>query len=91
MIPELNPLITIFGYSLGGVMSGSVIVERILGWRGLGALGVEAVFSRDIPLVLGVTMIVAAAVLTSNLVADILLRLSNPRLREGSNAPDEMA
>jgi ABC-type dipeptide/oligopeptide/nickel transport system permease component len=36
-------------------------------------------------------MIVAAAVLTSNLVADILLRLSNPRLREGSNAPDEMA
>jgi peptide/nickel transport system permease protein len=89
--PALNPLITIFGYSLGGVMSGSVIVERILGWRGLGALGVEAVFSRDIPLVLGVTMIVAAAVLTSNLVADILLRLSNPRLREGSNAPDEMA
>lgn len=79
--PAINPLITIFGYSLGGVMSGSVIVERIMGWRGLGALSVEAVFSRDLPLVLGVTTIAAAAVLTSNLVADILLRLSNPRLR----------
>src|SRR5262249_50463643 len=79
--PALNPLITIFGYSLGGVMSGSVLVERVMGWRGLGDLCIDAVSSRDIPLVLGVTMVAAAAVLLGNLVADILSRLNNPRLR----------
>src|SRR4030095_15634414 len=50
----LNPLITIFGYSLGGVMSGSLIVETVLGWPGLGQLSVVAVRNRDVPLLLGV-------------------------------------
>jgi peptide/nickel transport system permease protein len=79
--PALSPLITIFGYSLGGVMSGSVVVERVMNWRGIGALSVDAVNNRDIPLVLGVTMVAAAAVLLGNLAADVLSRLNNPRLR----------
>jgi peptide/nickel transport system permease protein len=79
--PSLNPLITVFGYSLGGVMSGSVIVERVLGYPGLGELSVIAVQSRDVPLVLGVVLFTATAVLMGNLLADILLRLNDPRLR----------
>ncbi len=79
--PSLNPLISVFGYSLGGVMSGSVIVERILGWPGLGELSVIAVQSRDVPLLLGVVLITATAVLMGNLLADILLRWNDPRLR----------
>jgi peptide/nickel transport system permease protein len=78
----LNPLITIFGYSLGAVMSGSVIVETILGWQGLGALSVAAVRSRDVPLLLGIVMITATAVFAGNLLADILLHLNDPRLRQ---------
>jgi peptide/nickel transport system permease protein len=77
----LNPLITIFGYSLGSVVSGSIIVESVLGWPGLGQLGVTAVFNRDVPLLLGIVLITATAVLAGNLLADILLRLNDPRLR----------
>ena len=79
--PAAGPLITIFGFSLGGVMSGSVIVETVMGWPGLGQLTVSAVETRDIPLLLGVTLAAAAAVMAGNLMADILQRLNNPRLR----------
>ena len=78
----LNPLITIFGYSLGGLVSGSVIVETVLGWPGLGLLSVLAVRSRDVPLLMGVVLVTSIAVLIGNLVADILLRFNDPRLRE---------
>jgi peptide/nickel transport system permease protein len=80
----LNPLITIFGYSLGGVVSGSVIVETVLGWPGLGQLSVVAVRNRDVPLLMGVVLVTASAVFIGNLIADILLRLNDPRIeREG--------
>src|SRR5215831_2762644 len=79
--PALGPLITIFGFSLGGLMSGSVIVETVMGWPGLGQLTVSAVETRDIPLLLGVTLAAATAVMAGNLAADILQRLNNPRLR----------
>lgn len=82
----LNPLITIFGFSLGGLMSGSVIVETVLGWPGLGQLSVIAVQGRDVPLLMGVVLITATAVLIGNLVADILLCLNDPRLRQGAKA-----
>ena len=77
----LNPLITIFGYSLGALMSGSVIVEAILGWNGLGMLSVTAVRSRDVPLLMGVLLITSIAVFIGNLVADLLLHWNDPRLR----------
>jgi peptide/nickel transport system permease protein len=51
--PAAGSLITIFGLSLGGVMSGSVIVETVMGWPGLGQLTVSAVETRDTPLLLG--------------------------------------
>jgi peptide/nickel transport system permease protein len=77
----LNPLITLFGYASGSVVSGSVIVETVLGWSGLGALSVNAVRHRDVPLLMGIVMVTATAVLAGNLFADILLRLNDPRLR----------
>jgi peptide/nickel transport system permease protein len=79
--PAAGPLITVLGFSLGGVMSGSVVVEAVMGWPGLGQLTVSAVETRDIPLLLGVTLVAAAAVMAGNLAADILQRLNNPRLR----------
>ncbi|MFN2481403.1 MAG: ABC transporter permease, partial [Pyrinomonadaceae bacterium] len=86
MRAALNPLITIFGYSLGSLVGGSVVVETVLGWQGLGALSVEAVKARDAPLVMGVVMVTATAVLLGNLCADVLLRLNDPRLRRDERA-----
>jgi peptide/nickel transport system permease protein len=79
----LNPLITIFGYSLGGLVSGSVIVESVFNREGLGRLSVDALGARDVPLLMGVVLATSTAVLIGNLVADILLRVNDPRLREG--------
>lgn len=81
----LNPLITIFGYSLGSVFGGSVIAETVMGWPGLGSLIVTAVRARDIPLVMGVVLITSTAVMVGNLIADILQQLNDPRLREGDS------
>ena len=80
--PALNPLITTFGYSIGGLMSGSVVVEQVLNWPGLGQLSVIATQSRDVALLMGIVLVASAAVLAGNLLADILLRLNDPRLRE---------
>jgi peptide/nickel transport system permease protein len=87
MRAALNPLITIFGYSLGYTISGSVIVETVLGWPGLGHLSVVAVRSRDVPLLMGVVLTTATAVLLGNLLADILLRANDPRLRDDEQRP----
>ncbi len=78
----LNPLITIFGLALGSLVSGSVIVETVLGWPGLGQLSVVAVRARDVPLLMGVVLVTATAVLVGNLVADVLLCLNDPRMRK---------
>jgi peptide/nickel transport system permease protein len=79
--PASGPLIAIFGFSLASIMSGSVVVETVMGWPGLGQLTVSAVETRDIPLLLGATIAAAAAVMSGNLAADILQRLNNPKLR----------
>lgn len=82
----LNPLITTLGYSLGNLMSGSVVVETILNWPGLGQLSVTAVRSRDVPLLMGVVLVTSATVLTGNLLADALQHLSDPQRRRPSGA-----
>ncbi len=80
--PALNPLITTFGYSIGGLISGSVVVEQVMNWPGLGQLSVIAVQSRDVGLLMGIVLVSSAAVLIGNLIADVLLRLNDPRLRK---------
>lgn len=87
MRAALNPLISIAGYALGGAISGSVIVETVLGWPGLGELSVVAVRSRDVPLLMAVVLVAATAVLVGNLLADIALRANDPRLRDGERGP----
>ncbi len=78
----LNPLLTIFGLSLGAVVGGSVIVETILGWPGIGALTVAAVKNRDVPLVMGIVLISSAAVWAGNTVAEALQMVNDKRIRD---------
>lgn len=77
----INPLVTLFGFSLASLLSGSVLVEVVMNWPGLGRLVVDAVFAKDEPLVLAATMMTAVLLVMGNLVADILLGVVDPRIR----------
>jgi peptide/nickel transport system permease protein len=77
----LIPLITILGISLAELFSGAVITETIFQWPGMGLLIIRAVNSRDYPLILGTIMVTATLVLLSNLLADILYGIADPRIR----------
>jgi peptide/nickel transport system permease protein len=76
-----NPLISLLGYSIGGLLSSSLLVEVIMGWPGLGSLLLESIFSRDVHVVIGATLVSALFVITGNLLADVLLYAADPRLR----------
>jgi len=78
----LNPVLTVFGLSLGGILGGSVIVESVLGRQGLGTLMVSAVRGRDLPLVMGIVLVTSAAVWIGNTVAEILQAVNDKRVRE---------
>lgn len=77
----LNPMITIFGYELSGLLSGAALTEIIIGWPGLGQVTLEAVRKQDIYLVMGSMLLGGVLLILGNLVADILLAFSDPRIR----------
>jgi peptide/nickel transport system permease protein len=77
----LNPLISLFGLSLGTLLSASLLVEVIAGWPGLGPLFLDAIFARDYALVLGVILISTTFLIAGNLIADLLLYRADPRIR----------
>ena len=77
----LNPLITLFGYTLGSLLSGSLVAEIIFSWPGLGRVTYEAILSRDQYLVVGSVLMAAVVLVLGNLVADLLLAAADPRIR----------
>ena len=79
----INPFLTISGLSLGGLLGGSVIVEMVLGWPGIGALMVTAVRARDVPLVMGVVLLASVAVWFGNALAELLQAVNDKRIRSG--------
>ena len=76
-----NPLISLFGFSLGTLLSASLLIEVVMGWPGLGPLFLEAIMARDFALVLAVVMLSASFLVVGNLLADILLYRMDPRIR----------
>jgi ABC-type dipeptide/oligopeptide/nickel transport system permease component len=80
--PALNPVLTIAGLSLGGVLGGSVIVESVLGRQGLGTLMVSAVRARDLPLVMGVVLFTSTAVWLGNALGELLQAVNDKRIRD---------
>jgi peptide/nickel transport system permease protein len=77
----VNPMITIFGYSLSGLLSGAALTEIITGWPGLGSVMLQAVRSQDLFLVLGSMLMGGVMLICGNLIADILLAWSDPRIQ----------
>lgn len=76
----LNPLITLFGYTLGALVSGSLVAEIIFSWPGLGRIAFEAIQTQDQYLVLGAVLMASLVLVLGNLVADLLLALADPRI-----------
>ena len=77
----LIPVITIISGSLGGLLSGSILIETIFSWPGMGTLVYQAIDNRDYPLIMGGTLLLAICVLMANMIADILYALVDPRIR----------
>lgn len=76
-----NPLISLFGLSLGTLISSSLLTEAIFSWPGLGQLMVEAIRQRDLFLVLDACLLATGFLVAGNLVADLLLYATDPRIR----------
>jgi peptide/nickel transport system permease protein len=82
----LMPLITLLGITIPYLLSGSVIVEQIFQWDGIGLLYYDAILSRDYPTVMGLTVVTAVLTLLAGLLADILYAVADPRVRLGEGA-----
>jgi peptide/nickel transport system permease protein len=79
----VNPLITLFGFEFGALLSGAALLEIIINWPGLGSLMLAAVRSQDTFLVMGTMLMGGVMLILGNLIADILLVLVDPRVRRG--------
>ena len=79
--PALLPVVTLLGLSLPILVSGSVVIETVFSWPGMGLVAYNAARARDIPLILGATLVGAIAVILGNLAADFLYAVVDPRVR----------
>jgi peptide/nickel transport system permease protein len=81
----LLPLITMLGLTVPRLFAGVVIIEQIFQWPGMGRLAIEAIVGRDYPVLMGLTLCTAAMVLFSNLMADVLYGIADPRIRQSGS------
>ena len=77
----LLPIVTSIGMSVPGLVGGSIIIEQIFGWPGMGTLMVMSVTYRDYPVIMGIAMYITVAVLVTNLLMDLLYAVLDPRIR----------
>ena len=76
-----HPLIALFGFSLGALLSGSLLVEVVMSWPGLGPFLLEAILARDLYVVIGGVLLSTLFLVAGNLAADLLLYWADPRIR----------
>lgn len=74
------PVLTMLGLQIGGMLGGSVVVETIFSWPGLGRLTYDAIFSRDLTLLLGILFLSSVCVVMTNLLVDLLYNWIDPRI-----------
>ncbi|MEQ9690679.1 MAG: ABC transporter permease [Bauldia litoralis] len=75
------PIVAMIGIDIGYFMSGIVVVESVFGWPGIGQLAWQAIQRVDIPIIMGVTLVSACAIVIGNLVADLIAPLIDPRIK----------
>jgi len=75
------PIIAMIGIDIGLFMSGIVVIESVFGWPGIGQLAWQAIQRIDIPIIMGVTLVSACAIVIGNLLADLVTPFIDPRIR----------
>jgi peptide/nickel transport system permease protein len=80
-----NPLISLFGLSIATLLSASLLVEVVVSWPGLGPMLLEAILARDLYMVIGAVMLSTVFLVAGNFIADVLLYLSDPRIRRSTS------
>jgi peptide/nickel transport system permease protein len=81
-----NPLISLFGFSIGALLSGSLLVEVVMSWPGLGPLLLEAILARDLYVVIGGVFFSTIFLVAGNFLADVLIYWADPRIRTRATA-----
>ena len=81
-----NPLISLFGFSIGTLLSGSLLIEVVMSWPGLGPFLLEAILARDIYVVIGGVLLSTLFLVAGNFLADLLLYWADPRIRMEASA-----
>ena len=77
----INPLVTLFGFSIAFLLGGALLTEYVFGWPGLGLLIYDALTNKDEPLVMAAVTMLVIMLVIGNLIADILLAVIDPRIR----------
>jgi peptide/nickel transport system permease protein len=77
----LTPIVTIFGLDLGSVLGGAILTESVFSLPGLGKLSIDAVFQKDLPIILGATLFAAFFIVIANFLVDLLYAVIDPRVR----------
>ena len=83
---SMLPIITILGLELGQIVAGTIVAESVFAWPGVGRLTFDSISRRDIPVIMGVFLLTAGAVIVANLVTDIAYGFLDPRIRVGGRA-----
>ena len=76
------PVIAMIGLDIGFFMAGAIVVESVYGWPGIGQLAWQAIQTIDIPVIMGVTLVAAIFIVLGNFLADLVMPLVDPRLRQ---------
>ncbi|NKZ01262.1 ABC transporter permease [Nocardiopsis alborubida] len=79
--PTLTPIVTIFGLDIGLVLGGAILTETVFSLNGIGAYAIDSIISKDLPVILGVTLMGAVFIVVCNLVVDLLYPVVDPRVR----------
>ena len=80
----LLPVVTLLGLSLGRLIGGSVIIEIVFAWPGIGRLIIDSILQSDYPMVQAAIIVLAASIAVTNLLVDVSYRLVDPRIRAGA-------
>ncbi|WP_028647037.1 ABC transporter permease [Nocardiopsis sp. CNT312] len=79
--PTLTPIVTIFGLDIGLVLGGAILTETVFSLNGVGKYAIDAIVAKDLPVILGVTLLGAFFIVLCNLVVDLLYPIVDPRVR----------
>jgi peptide/nickel transport system permease protein len=81
---SLLPVVTVIGYGFGTAMAGTVLIENVFGWPGIGNLLILSINRRDNQVIIGIVMVAAAIIILTNLVTDLIYGALDPRIRAQS-------